>query len=362
MCGLAALSGPSAASPPEPHRAAHASARYSPLTEITTANVSRLQVAWTAHTGVFSGGQGATPKKAVEGFQVRPVLVDDLLIVTTTTSLVIALDAETGAERWRFDPFAGVSRPCERPHRGVAIWTHRDGTGPAQQTIFSGTCDGRLVALDTKGRPVTGFADRGVLDLRPGVGARPEDDFGLTSPPAIFRDRVIVGALVPEGTSRGPSGDVRAFDARTGVEVWRFHTVPRPGEFGHGTWAADAWQHRTGVNVWSQMAVDEERGLVFLPIGSASYDFYGGDRPGANLYASSLVALDAATGVRRWHLQLVHHDLWDYDLPAQPSLITLKRNGRLLPAVVQVTKMGFVFVLDRRTGKPLFPVEERPVP
>ena len=198
--------------------------------------------------------------------------------------------------------------------------------------------------------------------MRPGVDARDGEQYGMTSPPAIYRDLVIVGALAPEGVARGPAGDVRAFDVRTGRERWRFHTVPRPGEPGHETWAADAWQRRTGVNVWTSMSVDEARGLVFLPLGSASYDFYGGDRPGANLYANSLVALDAATGVRRWHQQLVHHDIWDYDLPAQPILVDVTRAGRTIPAVVQLTKMGLVFVFDRVTGEPVFGIEERAVP
>jgi glucose dehydrogenase len=356
-CGLALLGLRVVGAPAAPE--AHVSTRYSPLADITPANVARLETAWTAHTGVFAGGKGLAPTTSVEGFQARPVLVGDQLIVTTTTSLVIALDAETGAERWRFDPFDGRTPPCERPNRGVAVWAPGDGP-PA--TIFSGTCDGRLAAIDTHGRAVRTFGNNGLLDLRPGVGALPTDEYAVTSPPAIYRDLVIVGALVPEGTARGPAGDVRAFDAHSGREVWRFHTVPRPGEPGHDTWSDDAWQRRTGVNVWSQMAVDQTRGLVFLPIGSASYDFYGGDRPGADLYANTLVALDARTGVRRWHFQLVHHDLWDYDLPAQPILADIVHLGRVIPAVIQVTKMGLVFVLDRTTGTPVFGVQEQPVP
>jgi len=339
--------------------AANPSARYSPLAEITTANVSRLAEAWTAHTGEVAGGVGPVPTRPVEGFQTRPLLAGDLLLVSTTTSKVIALDAESGAERWRFDPFAERARKCESPHRGVTLWA---GAGGAE-TVFSGTCDGRLLALDPKtGRLRPGFAEGGVLDLRPGADARDGEAYGVTSPPAIYRDLVIVGALAPEGVPRGPSGDVRAFDARTGKEAWRFHTVPRPGEFGHDTWPADGWERRTGANVWSQMSVDEERGLVFLPVGSASYDFYGGDRLGMNLFSSALVALDAATGRRRWHFQLVHHDLWDYDPPAQPILAEVKREGRTVPVVVQLTKMGLVFVLERTTGEPVFGVEERPVP
>jgi glucose dehydrogenase len=339
---------------------ANPSARFSDISEITPANVSTLRLVWTAHTGEFAGGQGPNPARAVEGFQTRPVLLGDRLVVTTTTSKVIALDAETGAERWRVDPFAGRTRTCESPHRGVAVWQSADG---AESTIFSGTCDGRLMAID----PATGrlrgtFGAGGVLDLRPGVDAREGEPYGMTSPPAIYRDLVIAGAMAPEGVARGPAGDVRAFDARTGQQRWLFHTVPRPGEPGHDTWADDAWQRRTGVNVWTSMSVDEARGLVFLPLGSASYDFYGGDRPGANLYANSLVALDAATGQLRWHRQLVHHDIWDYDLPAQPILVDVTRGGRTIPAVVQLTKMGLVFIFDRVTGEPVFGIEERAVP
>ena len=342
--------------------APNASARFADLHEITPDNVARLAVAWTAHTGDFPGGQ-PNPKGAVEGFQTRPVLAGDLLIVTTTVSRVIALDAETGVERWRFDPFAGRTRRCELPHRGVALWERSTGPGATERTIFSGTCDGVLVALDAAtGKLRPGFADGGVLDLKPGADARPGEAYAITSPPAIFRNLVIVGALVPEETSQGPSGDVRAFDAETGRQVWRFHTIPQPGEFGHETWGKDAWQRRTGANVWSSMSVDEANGLVFLPVGSASYDFFGADRPGPTLYANSLVALDAATGQRRWHFQIVHHDVWDYDLPAQPILADVQRNGTTVPVVVQLTKMGLVFVFNRLTGAPIFGVEERPVP
>jgi glucose dehydrogenase len=235
--------------------------------------------------------------------------------------------------------------------------------GPADRTVFSGTCDGRLVALDAAtGRLRAAFGTAGVIDLRQGAGAQAGEQYSITSPPAIWRDLVIVGALVPEETPRGPAGDVRAFDVHTGQERWRFHTVPRPGEFGHDTWPADGWQRRTGVNVWSTMSVDDDRGLVFLPIGSPSYDFYGGDRAGQDLFGNSLVALDAATGRRRWHRQLVHHDLWDFDPPARPILADIPHGGRMVPAVIQLTKMGLVFVFDRTTGEPVFGVEERAVP
>ncbi|HEX2309630.1 MAG TPA: pyrroloquinoline quinone-dependent dehydrogenase [Vicinamibacterales bacterium] len=337
------------------------SARFFDLAEITRENVAALAVRWTFHTGDFSGGRGPHPDGMVPGVQTRPIVADGLVYVTTPSSIVIAIDGETGREVWRYDPQGGVAERCYEPHRGVALWTS-DGPAP-RRTVFSGTCDGRLVALDAAtGRPRAEFGTAGVLELRPGVDARSGDAYAITSPPAIWGDLVIVGGLVPEERPRGPAGDVRAFDVRTGAERWRFHTVPRPGETGHDTWPADGWQRRTGVNVWSSMAVDVERGLLFLPVGSPSYDFYGGDREGQNLFGSSLVALDAATGRRRWHAQLVHHDLWDFDPPAQPILADIPREGRVVPAVIQLTKMGLVFVFDRTTGEPVFGIEERPVP
>jgi glucose dehydrogenase len=342
--------------------AANPSSRFVELDEITPQNVSRLTTAWTAHTGDFPGGSPA-PKGAVEGFQTRAVLAGDLLIVTTTVSRVIALDAETGVEQWRFDPFAARTRTCELPNRGVALWERRSGNESVERTLFSGTCDGVLVALDAAtGTLRQGFAAGGVLDLKPGADARPGETYAITSPPAVFKNLVIVGAMLSDDVPRGPNGDVRAFDVQTGREVWRFHTVPQPGEFGHDTWARDAWQRRTGVNAWSMISVDEANGLVFLPLGSASYDFFGADRPGTSLFANSLVALDAATGKRRWHFQIVHHDLWDYDLPAQPILADIQRDGKTVPIVVQLTKMGLVFVFNRLTGEPIFGIEERSVP
>jgi quinoprotein glucose dehydrogenase len=292
------------------------SARHFALREITTENVATLERAWTYNSGDFSGGRGPDPGRAVPGVQVRPVFHDGLLFVTTPSSIVIALDGDTGREVWRHDPQSGATARCYEPHRGVALWG-----SAAERTVFSGTCDGRLIALDARtGVRRAKFGTNGAIDLRAGVDARAGEAYAMTSPSAVFRDFVIVGAMAPEGVPRGPAGDVRALDARSGREVWRFHTVPRPGEFGHDTWPADAWQRRTGANVWSSMSVDQERGLVFLPVGSPSYDFYGGDRVGANLFGTSLVALDAATGQRRWHAQLVHHDLWDFDPPAQPIL------------------------------------------
>ena len=348
---------PSSQTPP-----AHASARFVPLGDITPTNVTSLAPAWTFHSGDFSGGKGPKPTGQVPGLQSQPVFSQGALYITTPSSIVIALDAETGRERWRHDPQAGTKSRCYQPHRGVTLWPVEHEKAPVR-TVFSGTCDGRLIALDADtGRPRHDFGVDGAIDLRPGADVREGEPYAMTSKPAVHRDLVITGAMVPEGVPRGPAGDVRAFDVRTGREAWRFHTVPRPGEYGHETWPTDGWQRRTGANVWTAMSVDHERGLVFLPIGSASYDFYGGDRKGRNLFANSLVALDAATGRRRWHQQLVHHDVWDYDPPAQPILADIPRDGRTIPVVIQVTKMGLVFVFDRVTGLPIFGVEERDVP
>jgi len=340
--------------------------RFSPLAEIDRGNVSRLVRAWTYHTGELQPRADSASARDVRrppSFQTTPLMVGGVLYLSTPNQRVVALDAETGQERWRYDPYAERTQDrVAAPHRGVAYWEGRGSGGAIEARIVFGTMDGRLIALDARtGRPIPSFGERGAVNLRAGMtdvaGA-----YGMTSPPTIYRDLVIAGALVPEGAARGPSGDVRAFDARTGALVWRFHTVPREGEPGNETWEPGSWRDRTGVNVWSSMTVDVERGLVFLPIGSAASDFYGGDRKGANLYANSLVVLDAATGRRRWHRQLVHHDLWDYDLPAPPALVTIRRDGREIPAVVAVTKAGLMFVFDRRTGDPLFPIEERPVP
>lgn len=337
--------------------------RYSPLKQINGANVQQLQRAWT-----YDVAQG--PNSGIEAFESTPLMIDGVLYFTTPTSRAIAVDAETGKELWVFEPFAGESgtrRPV--PNRGVAYW---EGESPVpcgdekrkiDKRIFYPTLDGRLFALDPQtGKPCQGFGHNGAINLREGVADQyPKAAYDVSSALAIYRDLVITGSEVQEHPSKGASGAVRAFDVRTGKLVWRFNTVPGPGEIGHDTWEGDAWKDRSGTNVWSIMSVDVERGMIFLPIGSPSYDFYGADRKGQNLFGNSLVALNAATGKLLWYFQMVHHDIWDYDVSAPPSLVTVRRDGREIPAVAQVTKMGFVFVLDRLTGKPLFPVEERPV-
>lgn len=331
--------------------------RYSPLTQINRNNVQQLQPAWTYHTGDLSDGK---QYPILSAFECTPLVVDNVLYLTTPFGRVIALDAETGQERWAFDPKLDKNKPYNLfINRGVAFAR----VGKAER-LFLGTLDGRLFALDARdGKPVQSFGKGGFIDLRVGVADKfPNRQYGMTSPPVVYQNLVICGSLVSDGEPQGPSGDVRAFDATTGKLVWTFHVVPRPGEFGHDTWEKDSWIDRGGVNVWSMMSVDEARGLVYLPTTSPAPDRYGGERKGQNLFGNSLVALDARTGKRRWHYQIIHHDLWDWDLPAQPNLFTLRRNGKSIPAVAQITKMGFLFVFDRVTGKPLFDIAERPVP
>jgi quinoprotein glucose dehydrogenase len=305
--------------------------KYSPLAQINRKNVNRLDRAWTYHTGE----QGRQ-------FESTPIVVGGVLYFSTQQQRIVALDAETGKEIWKYDPKVRGSRE----HRGVAYWPGAPGFGPR---IVFGTGDGRLIALDAKtGKPLLS------VDLKAGLA--------ITSPPAIYKNLAILGGSTPEGPSKGPSGDPRAYDIRTGELVWRFHTVPQPGEPGNETWGPDGWKDRAGPSLWSGITVDTERGLVFFPTGNAADSFYGADRPGPNLYANCVVALDASTGKLRWYFQFVHHDIFDYDTPAPPALIEVTRNGRRIPAVAQITKMGLLFILDRLTGKPIFGVEERPVP
>ena len=340
--------------------------RYSPLRQIDRRNVGRLQRAWVYRTGELGLGLKDAPFRA--SFSTTPLVVAGVMYLTTPSSRVIALDAETGRELWKFDPQAGRGVRGFNSHRGVAYWEGRGTDGRRRdRRILLGTVDGRLYALDAEtGKTFPDFGGGGFVDLRAGgAGAWANDPVWgarVTSPPVVYKDLVIVGWGLPESPSKGPSGDVRAYNVRTGARAWTFHTVPRPGETGHETWEGDSWKERAGTNVWSLMSVDEARGIVFLPVGSPAYDFYGGDRKGQNLFGNSLVALNAADGKLLWHFQTVHHDLWDYDLPAQPVLFNWRGRGRSVPAVAVITKTGFVFVLERLTGRPLFPVEERAVP
>jgi quinoprotein glucose dehydrogenase len=328
--------------------------RYSTLSQINRQNVGKLKAAWTFRTGgLHSGIQNAA-------IQCTPIVVDGVMYLTSPDTQAIALDAATGRELWRFDPKRGW-RHRYLHNRGVAFW--KDARRGGASRILLATPDGFLHSLDARtGKPDARFGSAGVVDLRRGI----ERDlrhlvYGVTAAPSIFEDLVILGFSLDEGYEGGP-GDIRAFDVRTGKEVWRFRTVPRPGEFGHETWRGESWRDRGGVNAWSGSTLDVGRGLVFVGLGSAGFDFYGGDRQGDNLFANSVLALDARTGRRVWHYQLIHHDIWDYDLPYPPVLATVRHDGRLIDAVAQVTKQGFVFLFDRVRGKPLFEIVERPTP
>lgn len=322
-----------------------ANARYSALRQINRGNVSQLRVAWTFHTGDRRGEIQATP-----------IVVNGVMYTTTPALNVVALRADLGTQIWRFDPFVGRERSLHA-NRGVAYWAE----GNDRRIFFS--AGRRLYALDAgTGRPIPSFGDSGFVDLSVGLSRRLADEYLVaTSPGLVYRDLLIQGTRVGEGYGAAP-GDVRAYDVRTGAIRWTFHTIPHPGEFGHDTWPADAWKTAGGANSWAGMSVDTARGIAYVPTGSATPDFYGGDRRGANLFANTLVALDASTGKRRWHFQTVHHDLWDRDLPAAPNLVTITRGSRRIDAVAQITKSGFVFVFDRETGQPVFPIEERAVP
>lgn len=323
-------------------RGSHA---YSALDQINRSNVDQLEVAWTYHTR----DKREDPPSTIEN---NPIVVDGIMYVTSPQLKVIALDAATGQELWNFET-EGAG-----PNRGVVYWEDGD-----DKRIFV-SAGSNLYSLDaTSGHLVTTFGNSGIVDLRKGLD---RDASGLsvkaTSPGIIYEDLLILGSSVSEGPDRAAPGHIRGYDVRTGRREWIFHTIPFPGEFGHDTWEGDAWKTAGGANAWAGLSLDEERGLVFAPTGSPSFDYYGGDREGKNLFANSVLALDAETGERVWHFQTVHHDLWDYDLPTPPNLVTVEHGGRRVDAVAQVTKQGYVFLLDRETGDPLFPVEERSVP
>jgi len=341
-------------------------ARYAPLTQIDTGNVDRLRVAWTYHTGELDAArQPAWKNYALE---VTPILVDGTLYLCSVFGKVIALDPETGAERWRFDSkIDPAAARAELACRGVSTWRDPDPTvaGPCARRIFYASVTGRLYALDgTTGQPCADFGTGGEVDLAQGVDVVEARTFGVTSPPAVVGDVLVVGSAIGDNQRVVETrGAVRAYDVRTGRERWRWDPIPRrPDDPARATWEGDSADRTGAANAWSLLSADPERDLVFVPTGSASPDFYGGERRGSNLYADSVVALRASTGAFVWGFQTVHHDLWDYDVPAQPTLVTVRRDGTDIAAVAQATKMGHLFVLDRDTGAPLFPVEERPVP
>lgn len=317
---------------------------YTTLGQISPANVTKLKVAWTFAThDEFKDSE----------MQANPVVIDGVLYATTPKLHVFALDAATGKQLWRFDPNNGLPPTSRFRHRGVVV------TG--DRVIFNYRY--KLYALNKKtGQQIRTFGDSGWVDLRAGLG-RPVHGLSVSAstPGVVFENLLIIGTSVPEALPSAP-GDIRAYDITTGALRWTFHTIPHPGEFGYETWPSDAWKISGGANAWSGVTLDVNRALVFAATGSASFDFYGANRLGDNLFANTVLALDARTGKRRWHFQGLHHDLWDRDFPAAPTLVTVTRNGQKVDAVAQITKTGHVYVFDRDSGKPLFPIEQRKMP
>lgn len=316
--------------------------KYSPLAQINRSNVGRLQVAWTYD-----------PDEGPGGTQDQPLVADGVLYAVTPRHNVVALDAATGKQLWKFE--SGVTG--RGANRGVASWT-----GGGERRIFA-SVQHWLYALDAgTGKPIPGFGKEGRVDLREGLGRDPaRQSILLTTPGIVYKDLLIVGGRTSEGLPATP-GDIRAYDVRTGRTRWSFHTIPRPGEFGYNTWPKYAWKVAGSANNWAGMSVDVKRGLVFAPTGSSAMDFYGANRVGDNLFANTLLALDANTGKRVWHFQAVKHDIWDRDFPAPPALVPVKRGGKWVDAVAQTTKSGHVYLFERSNGKPLFPIEYREYP
>ena len=314
--------------------------RYFTSRQINKSNVNTLQVAWTYPYGDTGG---------------NPIVARGVVYGRGRNGSIVAVNAATGKELWVRENMNGMSS------RGMMYWESRDGR--EQRLVFP--MNSLLQQLDAKtGKSVTSFGINGAVDLRVGIDGRdPETIANIQSqtPGEVFENLIILGSAPGEGYM-SPPGDIRAYDARNGKLVWTFHTVPRPGEFGYETWPKDAWKYIGGVNNWGEMTIDTRRGIAFVPLGSPTYDYYGADRIGANLFGSSIVALDARTGKRLWHFQMVHHDLWDFDNNAAPQLTTIRHNGRRRDVVAVAGKTGWLYVFDRVTGEPIWPIEERPVP
>jgi quinoprotein glucose dehydrogenase len=321
------------------------SAQYTALTQITRDNVKNLQVAWTYPTGDN------------RRYAFAPLMANGMLYVLGKGNSIAAVNAATGKEIWTYTPSPAFTVITTR---GINYWQSKDGK--ERRLFFCGNHS--LRALDAAtGKPIESFGVNGAVDLKQGLDRDPK---ALTvvqsmSPGRVFEDLIIMGTATNQGYGSAP-GDVRAFDVRSGKLVWTFHTIPRPGEFGYDTWPKDAWKTVGGANVWTEFTVDEKRGIVYLPTASPKYNFYGADRKGANLFGDCLLALDARTGKRLWHFQMVHHDIWDYDNATAPKLLTVRHNGKSVDIVAQAGKQGFLWVFDRVTGAPLWPIEERPVP
>jgi quinoprotein glucose dehydrogenase len=315
---------------------------YVATNQITKSNVGQLEVAWTYSTGDN------------DIYYFNPVIVDDVMYVLARNNSLVALDATTGTEIWVHENLTGIAR------RGINYWESKDGKD--RRLIFQ--MNQTLQEIDARtGKSILMFGEKGIVNLREGLGRDPKTIYRVQSstPGKIFENLIILGSSTGEGFFATP-GYLRAFDVRTGKLVWTFHTIPNPGEYGYDTWPKDAWKYIGGVNTWGEITVDEKRGIAYFPTGSATYDYYGADRIGTNLFANCLLALDARTGKRLWHFQFVHHDLLDYDGAAAPQLLSVKQNGKKIEAVAIATKQGFVFTFDRVNGKPLFSIQERPVP
>jgi len=332
--------------------------KYSSLTEIDTNNVQQLQEAWEFHTG-------DADTAAHSQIQCNPIIVNGIMYCTSPQSKLFAIDAATGKQKWAYSPFDSIPGNMKVFHfimnnnRGVAYWSD----GKNDQRIFY-AAGSWLEAIDaTTGRSIPGFGNNGKVDLHDGLEMEGVQNLYVasTSPPSVYKDLVITGTRVSEAMDAAP-GDIRAYDARTGKIVWQFHTIPHPGEAGYETWEdPNAWQRIGGVNNWMGMTIDQQRGIAYIPLGSSSMDFYGGKRRGSNLYADCLLALDAHNGQHLWHFQCIHHDTWDWDPPCAPVLLTVTHDGKKIDAVAQTTKTGFVFLFNRETGDPLFPIKEMPV-
>lgn len=318
---------------------------YSSLDQINRSNVDNLERQWTYNTG------DARDNSTISH---NPIIIDGIMYLMTPSHKAVAVEADTGDEIWSFDPEVVAGS-----NRGLTYWEDESGNN-GRIFISSGSL---LFALDAKtGNVITEFGTEGHVDISTGLDREGDLSVRLGSPGVTYEDLLIIGSAVGEGPEPTAPGHIRAYNVRTGEREWIFHTIPHPGEFGYETWPEDAWKNAGGANAWGGVSLDEERGIVFAATGSPAYDFHGGDRHGKNLFGNSVIALNASTGERIWHFQTVHHDLWDYDLPAPPSLITVEQNGKEIDAVAQPSKTGHVFVFNRETGDPIFPVVERPVP